>query len=101
MRPGLYACVFRRVGLQPAPLNSFIAAFLHFCLPRQVLTMALRRLASSLVSVARPTGLQLVRNYRAAVLTEFGKPLQVQDLEPKPLGPNEVSLIFCSDIDIA
>ena len=57
--------------------------------------MALRRLASSLVSAARPVSL-LTRNYRAAVLTEFGKPLQVQELEPKPLGADEVGL--CSNL---
>ncbi|XP_043213259.1 quinone oxidoreductase-like protein 2 [Amphibalanus amphitrite] len=52
--------------------------------------MALRRLAGNLVSAVRPLSLQLARNYRAAVLTEFGRPLQVQDLEPKALAPDEV-----------
>ena len=61
--------------------------------------MALRRLASSLVSAARPVGVQLARNYRAAVLTEFGKPLQVQDLEPKALAPDEVSMALLTECD--
>ncbi|XP_037078937.1 quinone oxidoreductase-like protein 2 isoform X2 [Pollicipes pollicipes] len=51
--------------------------------------MALRRLASNLVMAARPIQQQM-RNYRAAVLTEFGKALEVQELKSKQLGDHEV-----------
>jgi len=64
--------------------------------------MALRRLASSLLAKAvsnkpsrallastQPSRL-LNRNYKAAVLTEFGKELEVQELKAAKLGENEV-----------
>lgn len=66
--------------------------------------MALRRLAGSLLSAVRPGGLvsparpgaPWTRGYRAAVLTEFGKPLEVQELESKSLGADEVRVAVYS-----